>query len=152
MLHAVIIITASGLILFQKEFALLPSSAATSSSSSSLPSSSSSLSHSGASSPSYISLSSKSGQLAGIITAVINFSLSRLGGQVTYIQCDHVGVALHVHAGSKVTCAVFHQVQDGKSSAVSWPKSCCSHSLTSAPTSITSCSTAFKPLSYQTLL
>ena len=116
MLHAVIIITASGLILFQKEFALLPSSSASlSSNPSSLPlSSSSSLSHSGASSPSYISLSSKSGQLAGILTAVVNFSLSRLGGQVSYIQCDHVGVALHVHPQTKVTCAVFHQVQDGE--------------------------------------
>ena len=118
MLHAVIIITASGLILFQKEFALLPSSSASlSSSPSSLPLSSSSslsLSHSGVSSPSYISLSSKSGQLAGIITAVMSFSLTRLGGQVSYIQCDHVGVALHVHPQSRVTCAVFHQVQDGE--------------------------------------
>ena len=33
---------------------------------------------------------------------------------MSYIECDHVGVALHVHAGSKVTCAVFHQVQDGE--------------------------------------
>ena len=106
MLHAVIIITASGLILFQKEFALLPSSSAAPSS---IP-----LSSASHSSPSYLSLSSKSGQLAGIITAVINFSLSRLGGQVSYIECDHVGVALHVHPASKVTCAVFHQVQDGE--------------------------------------
>ena len=111
MLHAVIIITASGLILFQKEFALLPSSSSSLLSSASA-SSSVPLSHHSHSSPSYISLSSKSGQLAGIITAVINFSLSRLAGQVSYIQCDHVAVALQVHRQSKVTCAVFHQVQD----------------------------------------
>ena len=102
MLHAVIIITASGLILFQKEFALLPSSSSSLSSSPSL----------SQQSASYISLSSKSGQLAGIITAVINFSLSRLGGQVSYIQTDHVGVALAVHQQTKCTCAVFHQVAD----------------------------------------
>ena len=102
MLHAVIIITASGLILFQKEFALLPSSSSSLSSSPSL----------SQQSASYISLSSKSGQLAGIITAVINFSLSRLGGQVSYIQTDHVGVALAVHPQTKCTCAVFHQVAD----------------------------------------
>ena len=102
MLHAVIIITASGLILFQKEFALLPSSSSSLSSSPSL----------SQQSASYISLSSKSGQLAGILTAVINFSLSRLGGQVSYIQTDHVGVALAVHQQTKCTCAVFHQVAD----------------------------------------
>jgi hypothetical protein len=55
----------------------------------------------------------KPGQLGGIITAMLKFSIQRTGFPVSYIELSNVSVAIESDDKGRVTCAVFHDSSDG---------------------------------------
>eukprot|EP00808_Paulinella_micropora_P002491 g41694.t1 len=52
-------------------------------------------------------------QLAGLVTAMVEFSTRRAGLPVSYIQLTNTAVAITTDAAAKVTCAVIHGAEDG---------------------------------------
>eukprot|EP00457_Paulinella_chromatophora_P009860 gb/GEZN01009938.1/.p1 GENE.gb/GEZN01009938.1/~~gb/GEZN01009938.1/.p1 ORF type:complete len:384 (+),score=40.98 gb/GEZN01009938.1/:113-1264(+) len=54
-------------------------------------------------------------QLAGLVTAMVEFSTRRAGLPVSYIELSNTAVAITTDPVAKVTCAVFHHSEDGPS-------------------------------------
>lgn len=68
MLHGLLLLSGSGLVLFNKEFVKFNSSTTDGD---------------------VIDLVDHSSQIGGIITAILNFSAQKTGGRVSYIQFNH---------------------------------------------------------------
>jgi len=52
--------------------------------------------------------------LARLVTAMIAFSTHRVGVPVAYVALTNVGVAIQINSGSRLVCAVFHDIADGE--------------------------------------
>ncbi len=136
MLRTILIISSSGLVLFIKEFlshnppphsdaatidrdnrqlhanSTLPpttTSTAEDASSSSSPSSTSIVAQSGSQS---LLGRMKTGQLGGIIVAMLQLSVSMSGLPVRHLQLDHVSITISTSQRARVTCAVFYDSDD----------------------------------------
>lgn len=110
MIHAILLISGSGLVLYQKEFAVIASTDGYGSMNQSINQSGNQSVNQG-----YLSLTQKSGQLGGILTAIVNFCANKIGGIPQYLEFDHICVSLarsnnqsNNQSNNHVTCAVFH--------------------------------------------
>lgn len=119
MLYSVLIFTASGLVVFVKEFIPFDTTIDFENNVNSAGSNASSegATHHSTQSQSQSQgvLSSRSGQLAGVLTAILNVSVAKVGGPPSYIECDGVAISLCSTRDNRLTCAIFHGVGDGES-------------------------------------
>jgi hypothetical protein len=104
MLHTVIFISGSGIVLFVKEF--IDSSLKVKRQLTNNSTKRCSETHL------FCFLSSfQPGQLGGILTAMLKFSIQRTGLPVSYIELESTGVA--ICGSDRLTCVVFHDSSDG---------------------------------------
>jgi len=62
----------------------------------------------------FIKVANKGGLIGQLVTAMLEFSILRVGIPVSYIALSNVGVAIHSNAGARVTCVLFFDITDGE--------------------------------------
>jgi len=62
----------------------------------------------------FIKAVTQPGMIGGLVAAMLDFSTQRVGIPVSYIALSTVGVSIQTNVNARVTCALFHDINDGQ--------------------------------------